>query len=116
MSDQYVPALRRRFPDDMRIRGLRPKTQTMYRRAMREFTRFRGHSPDTAPRQELRAFQLDMKDQAMTRRKKPTQLHALASHSRSICSVGDAAVNPNPLRTEGRRFPPCQTRRRRSSR
>ena len=48
MTDQYVPALRQRFLEDMRIKGLLPKTQTMYLRAMREFTRFLGHSPDTA--------------------------------------------------------------------
>ncbi len=40
MSNQYVPALRRRFLEDMRIKGLQPKTQTMYLRAMRDFTRF----------------------------------------------------------------------------
>ena len=45
MTDQAMPALRRRFLDDMRIKGLLPKTQTMYLRAMREFTRFLGHSP-----------------------------------------------------------------------
>ena len=48
MSDNHVPALRQRFLDDMRIKGLLPKTQTMYLRAMRDFTRFLGHSPDTA--------------------------------------------------------------------
>ena len=37
MSDHHVPALRQRFLDDMRIKGLLPKTQTMYLRAMREF-------------------------------------------------------------------------------
>ncbi|WP_174235096.1 phage integrase N-terminal SAM-like domain-containing protein, partial [Ruegeria sp. EL01] len=47
MTDQYVPALRQRFLEDMRIKGLQPKTQTMYLRAMRDFTRFLGHSPDT---------------------------------------------------------------------
>ncbi|WP_316862148.1 tyrosine-type recombinase/integrase [uncultured Cohaesibacter sp.] len=46
----------------MRIKGLMPKTQTMYLRAMQEFTRFLGHSPDSATPEELRAFQLDMKD------------------------------------------------------
>ena len=60
MTDQYVPALRQRFLEDMRIKGLLPKTQTMYLRAMREFTRYLGHSPDTATPEELRAFQLDM--------------------------------------------------------
>ena len=42
MANQYVPALRQRFLDDMRIEGLRPKTQAMYLRAMREFTRYLG--------------------------------------------------------------------------
>jgi integrase/recombinase XerD len=60
-----MPALRRRFLDDMRIKGLQPKTQTMYLRAMREFTRFLGHSPDTATPEELRAFQLDMKERGV---------------------------------------------------
>ena len=60
MSDQHVPALRRRFLEDMRIKGLQPKTQTMYLRAMRDFTRFLGRSPDTATPEDLRAFQLDM--------------------------------------------------------
>lgn len=39
MTDQYVPRLRRRFLEDMRIKGLQSKTQTMYLRAMREFPR-----------------------------------------------------------------------------
>jgi integrase len=65
MTDQPMPALRRRFLDDMRIKGLLPKTQTMYLRAMREFTRFLGHSPDTATPEELRAFQLDMKERGV---------------------------------------------------
>ena len=60
MSDQHVPALRRRFLEDMRIKGLQPKTQTMYLRAMRDFTPFPGRSPDTATPEDLRAFQLDM--------------------------------------------------------
>jgi len=65
MTDQYVSKLRQRFLEDMRIKGLLPKTQTMYLRAMREFTRFLGHAPDTATPEELRAFQLDMKDRGV---------------------------------------------------
>ena len=65
MTDQYVPALRQRFLEDMRIKGLQPKTQTMYLRAMREFTRYLGHSPDGATPEELRAFQLDMKERGI---------------------------------------------------
>ena len=65
MTDQYVPKLRRRFLEDMRIKGLQPKTQTMYLRAMRDFTRFLGHAPDSATPEELRAFQLDMKERGV---------------------------------------------------
>ncbi len=65
MSDQYVPALRQRFLEDMRIKGLQSKTQTMYLRGMRDFTRFLGHAPDSATPEELRAFQLDMKERGI---------------------------------------------------
>jgi site-specific recombinase XerD len=62
MSDRSIPIIRQRFLEDMRIKGLQPKTQTMYLRAMREFTRFLGRSPDTATSEDLRAFQLDMQE------------------------------------------------------
>lgn len=65
MSDQYVPALRQRFLENMQIKGLQPKTQTMYPRGMRDFTRFLGHAPDTATPEELRAFQLNMKERGV---------------------------------------------------
>ncbi len=60
MSEHSIPVLRQRFLEDMRIKGLNPKTQTMYLRAMREFTKFLERSPDTATPEDLRAFQLDM--------------------------------------------------------
>ncbi|UWQ19698.1 phage integrase N-terminal SAM-like domain-containing protein [Jannaschia sp. M317] len=60
MPDQHVFALRRRFLENIRIKGLQPKTQTMYLRVMRDFTRFLGRSPDTATPEDLRAFQLDI--------------------------------------------------------
>jgi integrase/recombinase XerD len=62
MSEQTIPVIRQRFLEDMRIKGLQPKTQTMYLRAMRDFTRFLGRSPDTATSEDLRAFQLDMSE------------------------------------------------------
>lgn len=65
MTDQYVPKLRQRFLEDMRIKGLQPKTQTMYLRAIRDFTRFLGHAPDSATPEEVRAFQLDMKERGV---------------------------------------------------
>jgi site-specific recombinase XerD len=57
--------LRRRFLEDMRIKGLQPKTQTMYLRAMRDFTQFLGRSPDTATPEDLCACQLDMKEKGV---------------------------------------------------
>ncbi len=60
MSEQSIPDIRQRFLEDMRIKGLQPKTQTMYLSAMRDFIRFLGRSPDTATSEDLRAFQLDM--------------------------------------------------------
>ena len=42
MSDQYVPAPRRRFLKDMQIKGLQPKTQAMYLRGMRDIAQFLG--------------------------------------------------------------------------
>jgi integrase len=65
MSDHCVRAPCNRFLEGIRIKGLQPKTQRMYLRAMREFKRFLGHSPDTATPQELRAFQLDTKERGI---------------------------------------------------
>ena len=65
MSDHYVLKLRQHFVEDMQIRGLQAKTQTMYLRAMCDFTRFFGHAPDSATPEELRAFQLDMKERGV---------------------------------------------------
>lgn len=48
MTDQYVPKLRQRVLEDIQIKGLQPKTQKMYLRAMQDFTRFLGHAPNSA--------------------------------------------------------------------
>lgn len=77
MSDQYVPALPRRFLEDMQIRGRQEKTLTMYLRGMRDFTRFLAHAPDSATPEELQAFQLDVKERgicAQTLNNRPTVL------------------------------------------
>jgi hypothetical protein len=51
--------------EDMQIKVLQPKTQTKYLRGMRGFIRFLGHAPDSAMPEELRAFQLDMKERGV---------------------------------------------------
>ncbi|MBY6058621.1 tyrosine-type recombinase/integrase [Leisingera daeponensis] len=78
MSSEHVSALRRRFLEDMRIKGLKPITQTMYLRSVREFARFLRRSPDLATPEDLRAFQLDMKEKGTCA---PTFNHRLSALS-----------------------------------
>ena len=59
-NNQPVSALRQRMLDDMQLRKLSWKTQGSYIRAVKNFTRFLGRSPDTAQAEDLRRFQLHM--------------------------------------------------------
>ncbi len=47
-STKSISPLRQRMIDDMTLRKLSPKTQIAYIRAVKNFTRFYGRSPDTA--------------------------------------------------------------------
>lgn len=103
MTDQYGPALRRRFLEVMRIKGLQPKTQTMYLRGTRDFTRFLGHAPDSARPEELRAFQLDMKERgvgAPTFNNRHRGLDCDIAAFGVACDVAEIKkqVSPHPLR------------------
>jgi len=49
--------------DDMRARKLAPKTQSHYLRAVRQFARYLGRSPDSANVEDLRNYQLHLVDQ-----------------------------------------------------
>lgn len=57
-----ISPLRQRMIDDMRMRKLSPKTQSAYIRAVRNFTKYLGRSPDTATAEELRNYQLHLVD------------------------------------------------------
>jgi site-specific recombinase XerD len=57
-----ISPLRQRMIDDMRMRKLNPKTQTAYIRAVRNFTKYLGRSPDTATVEDLRNYQLHLVD------------------------------------------------------
>jgi len=63
---QHISPLRQRMIDDMTLRKLSPKTQSGYIRAVKNLTRYLGHSPDTATAEELRKFQLHMVDQGIS--------------------------------------------------
>ncbi|MCC8405328.1 site-specific integrase [Paraburkholderia sp. MMS20-SJTN17] len=74
-SDPGVSPLRRRMVDDLRMRKFAPKTQTAYLRAVRQFARFLGRSPDTATVEDLRNYQLHLVDHGTS----PTSLNATIS-------------------------------------
>ena len=57
-STQTISPLRQRMIDDMQLRKLGPRTQTAYIRAVKNFTRFFGQSPDAATAEDLRRYQL----------------------------------------------------------
>jgi integrase/recombinase XerD len=57
-SIQTISPLRQRMIEDMTLRKLSPKTQSKYIRAVINFTRFLGRSPDTAMAEDLRGYQL----------------------------------------------------------
>ena len=62
-TTEVVSRLRQRMIEDMRLRKLSPKTQSGYIRHVKEFTRYLGHSPDTANAEDLRRYQLYLVDQ-----------------------------------------------------
>jgi len=57
-STRAINPLRQRMIDDMTLRKLGPRTQTAYIRAVKNFTRFFGQSPDAATAEDLRRYQL----------------------------------------------------------
>jgi len=57
-STRAISPLRQRMIDDMTLRKLGPRTQIAYVRAVKNFTRFFGQSPDAATAEDLRRYQL----------------------------------------------------------
>ena len=57
-----ISPLRQRMIEDMRMRKLGDRTQEGYLRAVRNFTKYLGRSPDTATVEDLRNYQLYLVD------------------------------------------------------
>ena len=66
MTEEKMSPLRARMMEDMRIRGMGDKAQKSHIRAIKDFTKFLGRSPDTASSDDLRAYQLRMTDTGVT--------------------------------------------------
>jgi len=69
--------------EDMSLRKLKPKTQTAYLRAVMRLADFLGHSPRTATAEELRCFQLQLVNQAVS----STSINAMLSGLRFFFGV-----------------------------
>ena len=61
-----ISPLRQRMIEDMTMRKLSPKTQSGYIRAVKNFTRFLGRSPDCATSEDLRRYQLHLVDKGIS--------------------------------------------------
>ncbi len=66
MTEERTTPLRERMIEDMRIRGLGDKAQKAHIRAVKDFARFLGRSPDTATGEDLRGYQLYMTNTGVT--------------------------------------------------
>jgi len=61
-SHRQVSQLRQRMIEDMTVRGFTAGTQRGYLTAVRDFTVFFGHSPDLATAEDLRRYQLHLRE------------------------------------------------------
>lgn len=78
-----ITPLRQRMLDDMRMRKLCDKTQTHYLRAVRQFAKYLGRSPDTATIEDLRNYQLHLVDHGIS----PVSLNAAITGLKFFCEV-----------------------------
>ena len=78
-----ISPLRQRMIEDMRMRKLGDRTQEGYLRAVRNFTKYLGRSPDTTTVEDLRNYQLYLVDHGTS----PASLNAAISGLKFFCNV-----------------------------
>ncbi len=104
MTEERISPLRARMIEDMRIRGMGEKSQKAQIRAIKDFARFLGHSPDTAAPEELRADQLHMTDAGVTASTFNVRIVALRFFFDMTCGREDMK-RYMPFRTQPRKLP-----------
>ena len=82
-TQKPISPLRQRMTDDMRMRKLGEKTQYHYLRAVRQFAKYLGRSPDTATVEDLRNYQLHLVDHGTS----PASLNSAISGLKFFCNV-----------------------------
>jgi site-specific recombinase XerD len=92
-----ISPLRQRMIDDMRMRKFGEKTQLDYVRAVRNFTKYLGRSPDTARVEDLRNYQLHLVDHGIS----PASLNSAISGLKFFYNVtldrGDLVAKMQPV-------------------
>jgi site-specific recombinase XerD len=92
-----ISPLRQRMIDDMRMRKFGEKTQLDYVRAVRNFTKYLGRSPDTARVEDLRNYQLHLVDHGIS----PASLNSAISGLKFFFNVtldrGDLVAKMQPV-------------------
>lgn len=78
-----ISPLRQRMIEDMRMRKLGDRTQEGYLRAVRNFTKYLGRSPDTATVEDFRNYQLHLVDHGTS----PASLNSAISGLKFFCNV-----------------------------
>ena len=78
-----ISPLRQRMTEDMRMRKLGERTQYHYLRAVRQFAKYLGRSPDTATVEELRNYQLHLVDHGIS----PVSLNAAITGLKFFCEI-----------------------------
>ena len=78
-----ISPLRQRMIEDMRMRKLGDRTQEGYLRAVRNFTKYLGRSPDTATVEDLRNYQLYLVDHGTS----PASLNSAIIGLKFFCNV-----------------------------
>lgn len=98
MTDKAISPLRRRFIEDMTVRGFTPATQRGYLRTVADFTAFFGRPPDQASAEDLRRYQVHMRSLGAS----ATTMNAAVSALRFFFGVslgrGDASVGMTTVR------------------
>jgi site-specific recombinase XerD len=93
-----VSPLRQRMTDDMRMRKFGEKTQLDYLRAVRNFTKYLGRSPETATVEDLRNYQLHLVDHGTS----PSSLNSAISGLKFFFDVtldrGEVMAKMQPVR------------------
>ena len=99
-----ISPLRQRMLEDMMLRKLAPQTQASYIRAVVKFTRFFGHSPDTATPEDLRRYQLHLVDSGMSNIMLNATITALRFFFAVTLDRAEAMAKMSPVR-EPRKLP-----------